>query len=92
MRLYGLLVLAISISLLIATERCRRNPYTCVDGFTSREGFTRSFVVLWHWKKSADEREKLFLENQTIRHLYILEGYLWTVIALISAIVLLAMG
>jgi hypothetical protein len=90
MMLIGAIALITAFFLLLKTEQCRRNPDSCIEGFVSKEGFTRSFVVLRYWSRSPEERRQLFLQDPKLRRIYFLEGYIWSFLLVIAAVILIA--
>jgi len=92
LKMVGVLVVSLGLTMLILTERCRRKPTRCTDGFISRMGFTRSWIVLRYLDLSPEERRKIFLENPRVRKYYLIESYLWGLVAVISGIGLILEG
>lgn len=88
MKIFGIGIMVIGVSLILLTERCRRNPYRCASGFASNEGFTRSFVVLRYWRRSPEERREIFLNDSNVRKIYLIESYSWGILAFFAGILL----
>lgn len=84
--LWGTIALVSSIGLFITTERCRRNPEMCRDGFMTSQGFTRSIFALKYLGRSQDARDAI-VTDPNLRHRYILESYIWSGVAFLLALV-----
>ena len=91
-QLIGIVAIITALFLAARTEVCRRNPNKCIEGFVSKEGFTRSFVVLRYWNRSPEERRELFLQDPKVRRNYLLESYVWALLLFVAAFVLFASG
>ena len=87
--LLGIAIISISGMILIATERCRRNPQTCRDGFMRKTGYTRSLIALWYFIGKPEEARAAIMNDTKIRRKYIIESYLWSLVGMIAGIVLL---
>jgi len=91
MKLLGLVMITSSLWILYLTERCRRKPESCRDGFMSKEGFTRSFVALRYIGRANEAREAI-VRDEKLRKWYLIEGYCWVILGLGLGIAVLIFG
>ena len=87
--LLGIVILFISVMILIGTERCRRDPETCRDGFMRKTGYTKSIVALWYFIGKPEEARNAIMNDASIRKKFVIESYIWCLIGFIVGITLL---
>ncbi len=87
-----MLIVLVGLIMVALTERCRRRPVQCVDGFIARRGFTRSWIALRYLHLPPEERREVFLGNPRVRKCYLFEGYFWGIVAVISGVSLIVQG
>lgn len=92
LKVVGILIVLVGLIMVVLTDRCRRKPTRCVDGFIAKRGLTRSWVALRYLHLSPEERGEMFLGNPRVRRYYLFEGYFWGIVAVVSGVGLIVQG
>ena len=87
--LLGIVGLFISLMIFIGTERCRRNPETCRDGFVHKTGYTKSIVALWYFIGKPEAARTAIMNDASIHKKFVVESYIWSLISFAGGIILL---
>lgn len=85
--IWGIIAIALSLYLVINTERVRRRPGLFRTGFMI--GHTRSLVLLWYFSGRREEVPEALATDTNLRRKYILECYLWSIFGFICGFGLL---
>lgn len=56
------------------TERCRKNPEKCKDGFMTAQGWTRSLFAIKYIGRAKEAREAI-VTDQNLRKKHLIQSY-----------------
>lgn len=84
--LFGILCIVLAVWNLVLARKCRHDPSSIVDWFSTDSGAHRSVTAAMFFLGNGKAAKEEFLQNHQLQRYFLMEKYLTALLALVAGV------
>lgn len=87
--LFGILCIVLAVGNLVLARKCRHDPSSVVDWFSTDSGMSKSVTAAMFFVGNGKAAKEEFLQNYQLQQYFLMEKYLTALLALVAGVTVL---